>query len=165
MDIPEGVYTIGSTWVISRPGVTIRGAGPGKTILMRDPQFSGRSRQDGCRKATISNLTLDGNGTGTVIGLNGDRVAADTIEVKNFTHIGIAVPASGCRITKSVVTGFGSADAPSMGIWHDAGKLPTNSTITIDHNAITEQRHVRNLLHRRRSRRYKQCDKWEPYYR
>ena len=136
VDIPEGVYTIGSTWVISRTGVSIRGAGPGKTILMRDPQFSGLLVKMDAKGSTISNLTLDGNGTGTVIGLNGDRVAADTIEVKNFTHIGIAVPASGCRITNSVVTGFGSADVPSMGIWHDAGKLPTNSTITIDHNAI-----------------------------
>jgi hypothetical protein len=137
VDIPEGVYTIGSTWVISRPGVTIRGAGPGKTILMRDPKFSGLLVKMDAERSTISNLTLDGNGTGTVIGLNADSVAADTIEVKNFTHIGIAVAASGCRITKSVVTGFGSADAPSMGIWHDAGKLPTKSTITIDHSTIT----------------------------
>jgi hypothetical protein len=137
VDIPEGTYTIGSTWVISRPGVTIRGAGIGKTILMRDPQFSGLLVKMDAKGSTISNLTLDGNGTGTVIGLNSDRVAADRIDVKNFTHIGIAVPSSGCRITNSVVTGFGSADAPSMGIWHDAGKLPTTSTITIDHNAIT----------------------------
>ena len=136
VDVPEGVYTIGSTWVISRPGVTIRGAGPGKTILVRDPQFAGVLVKMDAENSTISNLTLDGNGTGTVISLNRVGVTADMIEVKNFTHIGIAVPASGCRITKSVVTGFGTADAPSMGIWHDAGKLPTNSTITIEHSAI-----------------------------
>jgi hypothetical protein len=137
VDIPEGAYTIGSTWVISTPGVTIRGAGRGKTILTRDPQFSGLLVKMDGKGSTISNLTLDGNGTGTVIGLSGDSVTADTIEVKNFTHIGIAVPASGCRVTNSIVTGFGSADAPSMGIWHDAGKLPTNSTITIDHSSVT----------------------------
>ena len=136
VDVPEGVYTIGSTWVISRPGVTIRGAGPGKTILVRDPQFAGVLVKMDAENSTISNLTLDGNGTGTVISLNHVGVTADMIEVKNFTHIGIAVPASGCRITKSVVTGFGTADAPSMGIWHDAGKLSTNSTITIEHSAI-----------------------------
>jgi len=137
VDIPEGVYTIGTTWVISRPGVIIRGAGRGKTILMRDPQFAGVLVKMDAEGSTISNLTLDGKGTSTVIGLDAARVAADTIEVKNFTHIGIAVPASGCRITNSVVSGFGSAEAPSMGIWHDAGKLPTNSTITIDHSAVT----------------------------
>src|SRR5689334_315012 len=107
VDIPEGVYTIGSTWVISKPGVTIRGAGRGKTTLMRDPQFSGLLVKMDAEGSTISNLTLDGNGTGTVIGLNGDSVAVDTIEVRNFTHIGIAVAASDCRIRKSVVSGFG----------------------------------------------------------
>lgn len=137
LDIPEGVYTIGSTWAISRPGITIRGAGPGKTTLMRDPQFSGPLVRMNAERSTISNMTLDGNGTGTVISLNANSVTVDTIEVKNFTHIGIAVASSGCRITKSVVRGFGRADAPSMGIWHDAGKLPTRSTITIDHNTIT----------------------------
>jgi Right handed beta helix region len=136
VEIPEGVYTIGSTWVISRPGVTIRGVGPGKTILMRDPQFAGVLVKMDAENTTISNLTLDGNGTGTVISLNRSGVNVDTIEVKNFTHIGIAVPASGCRISKSVVTGFGKAEAPSMGIWHDEGKLPTNSAITIEHSTI-----------------------------
>ena len=136
IDLPEGVYAIGSTWVISRPGVTIRGAGPGKTILMRDPQFAGVLVKMDVENSTISNLTLDGNGTGTVISLNRGSVTADTIEVKNFTHIGIAVPPSGCRLTKSVVIGFGTADAPSICIWHDAGKLPTNSTITIERSTI-----------------------------
>jgi hypothetical protein len=125
IDLPEGVYAIGSTWVISRPGVTIRGAGPGKTILMRDPQFAGVLVKMDVENSTISNLTLDGNGTGTVISLNRGSVTADTIEVKNFTHIGIAV-----------VIGFGAADAPSICIWHDAGKLPTNSTITIERSTI-----------------------------
>ena len=136
IDLPEGVYAIGSTWVISRPGVTIRGAGPGKTILMRDPQFAGVLvvKMD-VENSTISNLTLDGNGTGTVISLNRGSVTADTIEVKNFTHIGIAVLPSGCRLTKSVVIGFGTADAPSICIWHDAGKLPT-TTITIERSTI-----------------------------
>ena len=137
VDIPEGVYTIGSTWVISRPGVTIRGAGRGKTILMRGPQLAGVLVKVDGEGTTIANMTLDGKGTGTVISLNGDRVTLDTIEVKNFTHIGIAVPASGCRVTNSVVTGIGTAEAPSMGIWHDAGKLPTSSTITIDHSSVT----------------------------
>lgn len=135
VDVPEGAYTIGSTWVISRAGVTIRGAGPGQTILVCDPQFAGvLVKMDAAEISTISNLTVDGNGTDTVISLNRVGVIADMIEVKNFTHNGM-VPASGCRITKSVVTGFGTADAPSMGIWHDAGKLPTNSTITIAHSA------------------------------
>jgi hypothetical protein len=135
VDIPEGVYAIGSTWVFSRPGVTIRGAGPRKTILMRDPQFAGVLVKMDAENSTISNLTLDGNGTGTVISLNRGSVTADTI-VKNFTHIGIAVPPSGCPLTKSVVIGFGTADAPSICIWHDAGKLPTNSTIPIERSTI-----------------------------
>jgi hypothetical protein len=104
---------------------------------MRDPQFSGPLVRMNTERSTISNMTLDGNGTGTVISLNANSVTVDTIEVKNFSHIGIAVVSSGCRITKSVVRGFGRADAPSMGIWHDAGKLPTRSTIRIDHNTIT----------------------------
>jgi len=137
VDLPEGLYTIGSTWVISRPGVTIRGAGPGKTILMRNPKFDGALVRMDAENGTITNLTLDGNGAATVILLDRPGITADTIEVKNFTHIGITVPASGCRITKCLVSGLGIADAPSMGIWHDAGKIPTKkSTITIDHSTI-----------------------------
>jgi hypothetical protein len=136
VDLPEGLYTIGSTWVISKPGVTIRGAGLGKTILVRDPRFDGALVRMEAENATITNLTLDGNGTATVISLDRPGVTADTIEVKKFTHIGIAVSASGCRITKCVVSGFGTAGAPSMGIWHDAGKIPTKSTITVDHSTI-----------------------------
>jgi hypothetical protein len=138
LDVPEGLYTIGSTWVISKPGITIRGAGIGKTILKRDSNFSGvLVRMDG-QNSALSNLTLDGNGTRTVLSLNCAGATADTIEVKNFTHVGIAVPASGCRITKCLVTGLATAAAPSMGIWHDAGKSPTESTITIDHSVIKD---------------------------
>ena len=136
LEIPEGTYTIDTTLVVSKPAVTIRGAGPGKTVLMRASNFDGvLVRMDG-ESSTLSNLTLDGNGTRTVLSLTGTGVTADTIEVKNFTHIGITVPASGCRITKCLVSGLGTADAPSMGIWHDAGKIPTKSTITIDHSTI-----------------------------
>ena len=31
LELPQGVFTIGSTWTISKPRVTIRGAGIGKT--------------------------------------------------------------------------------------------------------------------------------------
>jgi hypothetical protein len=138
LDVPEGLYTIGSTWGISKPGITIRGAGIGKAILKRDPKFSGvLVRMDG-EKSTLSNLTLDGDGTRTVLSLNGPGVTADTVELKNFTHIGIAVPASGCRITQCLIAGLGTAAAPSMGIWHDAGRAPSESTITIDHSVIKD---------------------------
>src|SRR5205809_4445677 len=126
LEIPEGTYTIDTTLVVSKPAVTIRGAGPGKTVLMRASNFDGvLVRMDG-ESSTLSNLTLDGNGTRTVLSLTGTGVTADTIEVKNFTHIGITVPASGCRITKCLVSGLGTADAPSMGIWHYAGKSLQN---------------------------------------
>jgi hypothetical protein len=136
LEVPEGLYTIGSTWVISKPGLTIHGAGPGKTVLMRDPKFNGALVTMDGERSTLSNLTLDGNGTATVLSLNRAGVTADTIEVKNFTHIGIAVPASDCRITKCRISGFGTAAAQSMGIWHDAGKASTESTIAIDHSTI-----------------------------
>lgn len=136
LDLPEGVYTIGSTWTISKPGITIHGAGPGKTVLIRDPNFNGvLVRMDG-EKSALSNLTLDGNGTRTVVSLNRARITLDSIEVKNFTHIGIAVPASDCRITGCLISGLGTAAAQSMGIWHDAGKIPSESTITIEHSTI-----------------------------
>jgi hypothetical protein len=138
LEVPEGVYTIGSTWVISKPGVTIRGAGPGKTILVRDQKFNGvLVRIDG-EKSTLSNVTLDGNGTATVLSLNGPSITADTIEVKNFTHVGIAVPASGCRITNCTVTALKDPTPASIGIWHDAGRAPTNATIVMDHNKIKD---------------------------
>ncbi len=138
LDLPEGVYTIASTWAISRAGVTIRGAGAGKTILIRDPKFNGvMVKMDGAN-STISNLTLDGNGTATVISLNRPGSVADTIEVKNFDHIGIAVPSSDCRISKCLVSGFGNPAIQSIGIWHDAGRGPSDATITIDHNTIKE---------------------------
>ena len=136
LDLPEGVYTIASTWVISRAGVTIRGAGAGKTVLIRDPKFDGvMVKMDGAN-STISNLTLDGNGTATVISLNRPGGVADTIEVKNFDHIGIAVPASDCRVSNCLISGFGEASIQSIGIWHDAGRTPTASTIGIDRNTI-----------------------------
>jgi len=87
-------------------------------------------------KSIISNLTLDGNRTATVLSLNRTGAAADTIEVKNFAHIGIAVPASGCRISKCLVIGFGDPAIQSIGIWHDAGRTSTDATLTIDHNTV-----------------------------
>lgn len=138
LNVPEGVYTLGSTWVISRSGVTIRGAGPGKTVLTRDPNFNGvLVRMDG-EKSALSNLTLDGNGTRTVVSLNRAGITLDSIEVKNFTHIGIAVPASDCRITGCLISGLGTAAAQSMGIWYDAGKIPSESTITIENSTIVD---------------------------
>jgi hypothetical protein len=138
LDLAEGTYTIASTWTISRAGVTIRGAGIGKTILVRDPKFDGVMVKMDAENSIISDLTLDGNGTATVISLNRPGAVADTIEVKNFGHIGIAVPASDsdCRITKCFISGFGNPAIQSMGIWHDTGRAPTNATLTIDHNTI-----------------------------
>ena len=138
LDVPEGIYTIGSTWVISKPGITIRGAGTGKTILMRDSNFKGvLVRMDG-NGSTLSSLTLDGNGTGTVLSLNGAAVTADTLDVKNFTHVGIAVPASGCHITNCTITALRNPTPSSIGIWHDAGRGPSDATIVIDHNTIKD---------------------------
>jgi hypothetical protein len=138
LDLAEGTYTIASTWTISRAGVTIHGAGIGKTILVRDPKFDGVMVKMDAENSVISDLTLDGNGTATVISLNRPGAVADTIEVKNFGHIGIAVPASDsdCRITKCFISGFGNPAIQSIGIWHDAGKLSTDATLTIDHNTI-----------------------------
>lgn len=138
LDIPEGVYTVGTTWTISRPGITIRGAGPGKTVFVRAPDFNGVLVRMDAENSTISNLTLDGNGTVTVISLNRPGVTADTVEVKKFTHIGIAVPASNCMISKCLISGLGEAAAPSMGIWHDAGKAPSESTITIENSRVQD---------------------------
>ena len=136
LDLPEGVYTIASTWTISRAGVTIRGAGAGKTVLIRDPKFNGvMLKMDGAN-STVNNLTLDGNGTAMVISLNRPGAVADTINVKNFDHIGIAVPASDCRVSNCLISGFGQASIQSIGIWHDAGRTPTASKIVIDRNTI-----------------------------
>ncbi|HTE88624.1 MAG TPA: right-handed parallel beta-helix repeat-containing protein, partial [Terriglobales bacterium] len=136
LDLPEGVYTIASTWTISRAGVTIRGAGAGKTVLIRDPKFNGvMLKMDGAN-STVNNLTLDGNGTAMVISLNRPGAVADTIDVKNFDHIGIAVPASDCRVSNCLISGFGQASIQSIGIWHDAGRTPTASKIVIDRNTI-----------------------------
>jgi hypothetical protein len=132
LEIPEGLYTIGSTWVISRPGVTIHGAGVGKTIFMRDPSYNGVLIKMDAEGSKLCNLTLDGNGTATVLSLNRVKVIADTLEVKNFARIGIAVPVSGCRVTNCTITGINIPSAQTMGIWHDAGRGPTDATIMID---------------------------------
>jgi len=86
VDLPEGLYTIESTWVISKPGVTIRGAGTGKTILMRDPKFNGVLVKIDAEGSTLSNLMLDGNGTATVLSLNGAGITADTLDIKT-SHV------------------------------------------------------------------------------
>ena len=141
LDLVEGTYTIASTWTIPKAGVTIRGAGIGKTILIRDPKFDGvMVNMDGAN-SIITGLTLDGNGTARVIFLNRPGDVADTIEVKNFTQIGVAVPALafGCHISHCVVTGNQDLPLGSMAIWHDAGKrpLPTSDPLIIDHNTVT----------------------------
>lgn len=141
LDLVEGTYTIASTWRIPRAGVTIRGAGIGKTILIRDPKFDGVMVNMDGTNSTITGLTLDGNGTARVTFLNRPGVVADTIEVKNFSHIGIAVaaPAYRCRITNCIVNGNQDLPQGSMAIWHDAGKelLPVGDPLIIDHNTIT----------------------------
>jgi hypothetical protein len=134
LDVPQGVYTIGSTWMISRAGVTIRGAGTGKTVLIRDQRFDGALVKMDAPNSLISNLTLDGNGIAHVLFLDRPGVVADTVEVKNFTHIGIAVPASGCRVTNCLISG--PSIQTTMGVWHDAGPTSTDSTIMIDHNVV-----------------------------
>jgi hypothetical protein len=136
LELPEGVYRIASTWSISKGGITIHGAGLGKTILMRDPHFDGVLVRMDAEGSRLSNLTLDGNGTATVLTLNRSGITADTLDVKNFTHVGIAVPGSGCRVTNCTVTALGNPTPASMGIWHDAGRGPTDATIMIDHNTI-----------------------------
>src|SRR5437763_209681 len=66
-EVSEGVYTIGSTWVIARSGVTIRGAGSGKTVFIRDPKFDGFLFKIDGENSTLSSVTLDGNRTRSVI--------------------------------------------------------------------------------------------------
>ncbi len=142
LELPEGTYTIGSTWNIPRGGITIRGAGMGKTVLVRSESFRGVLVNLNGEGSTIMGLTIDGKcpgvgqKTGAELALHQLNQIADMIEVKNFCHIGIAVPASGCRVTRCVVTGLGNPAIPSVGIWHDAGKEPTDATITIDHNVV-----------------------------
>jgi hypothetical protein len=84
--------------------------------------------------SSITNLTLDGNGTARVLFLDRPGVVADTVEVKNFTHIGIAAPASGCRVTNCFISG--PSTQSTMGVWHDAGRTSFDATIVIDHNVI-----------------------------
>ena len=135
-ELPEGIFTIGSTWTISKPRVTIRGAGIGKTVFVRDQSFNGPMVKIDADGAKLTNLTVDGKGVSTAISLHAAGAAADTLEVKNFTHIGIAVSASDCRVTNCVVIGLGTPGVPSIGIWHDAGTTSTQSMITVDHNII-----------------------------
>jgi hypothetical protein len=87
LNVPEVLSNIGSTWAILKPGIAIRGAGPGKIILMRDPNFKGVLVRMDAERGTLSNLTLDDNGTAGVLSLNRTGVTANTLEVKNFTHI------------------------------------------------------------------------------
>ena len=143
LDLPEGKYTIGSTWVISRAVITIRGAGMGKTLLVRSDSFRGALIHMNGEGSTITNLTIDGNcpgpghKTGGELGMHRPKQVAEMVEVKNFCHIGIGIGASECRVTRCVITGVRDPAIPSIGIWHDAGKEPTNAVITIDHNLVT----------------------------
>jgi len=136
LELPEGTYTVGSTWTIRRTGITIRGAGIGKTVLTRDPTFTGSLVVIGAENSSITNLTIDGKRTVNMVFLARTGDVADTIEVKGFTHIGIAVPpsGSGCRISNCLITGPGT---PSSGIWRDTGRTDTASTLIINHNTVT----------------------------
>ena len=136
LELPEGTYTIGSTWTIRRTGITIRGAGIGKTVVTRDPAFTGSLVVIGAENSSITNLTIDGKRTVNMVFLTRTGDVADTIEVKGFTHVGIAVPpsGSGCRISNCLITGPGT---PSSGIWRDTGPTDTASTLMINHNTVT----------------------------
>jgi hypothetical protein len=138
LDLAEGTYTIASTWDIPRAGVTIRGAGIGKTILVRDPQFSGVMVNMNGENGTITGLTLDGGETAKeVLFFHKPGGIADAIEVKNFRRIGIAVAATDCTINKCLVTGLGDNVAnQGMGIWRDAGKTDISSKLTVSNCTI-----------------------------
>lgn len=141
-EIAEGTYHIASTWTISRDHITVRGAGIGKTILIREPGFTGHLIAMNGEDSMIIALTIDGNGRGlsdkmgAELLLHKPRQVAQGIEVKNFAHIGIAVFPSECRVTQCRITGLGD-DTNTAGIWHDAGPTSTDSTIMIDHNTVT----------------------------
>jgi Right handed beta helix region len=135
-DLPEGTYTIASTWTISRPGVTIHGAGIGKTVLVRDPSFNGIMVKMNGIGNSITDLTIDGNGTSRALFLNGKGGAVKMIEVKNYSLIGIGVTAGDCVIDNCLITGSGSDAIRAFGIWRDAGKTDTSSALTITNNTI-----------------------------
>src|SRR5438094_6390301 len=121
LDLPEGKYTIGSTWVISRAVITIRGAGMGKTLLVRSDSFRGALIHMNGEGSTITNLTIDGNcpgpghKTGGELGMHRPKQVAEMVEVKNFCHIGIGIGASECRVTRCVITGVRDPAIPSIG--------------------------------------------------
>jgi hypothetical protein len=141
-EIAEGTYHIASTWTVSRDHITVRGAGIGKTVLIREPGFSGHLICMNGEDSMITALTIDGNGRGQSVkmgpelALHKPREVAQGIEVKNFAHIGIAVFPSECRVSQCRISGLGD-DTDTMGIWHDAGPTSTDSTIMIDHNTVT----------------------------
>jgi len=142
LDLAEGTYLIGSTWTISRDHITVRGAGIGKTLLVRKPGFNGHLISMNGEGNMITGLTIDGNGrnqtgkTGAELALHKPKEVAQAMEVKNFAHIGIAVFPSECRVSQCRIIGLGD-DTDTMGIWHDAGPTSTDSTIMIDHNTVT----------------------------
>jgi hypothetical protein len=142
-ELPEGTYTIGSTWTIPRAGITIHGAGVGKTVLVRDANFKGPLVNMNGEGSTITDLTIDGNcqrqeKTAPELALHGAKEIAEKVEVKNFCHIGIAVFPSECRVSRCFITGLGDPAIQNIGIWHDAGRLPTSAAITIDHNVVKD---------------------------
>jgi hypothetical protein len=140
-EIPEGIYHIARTWTISRDHIMIRGAGIGKTVLIRQPGFTGHLISVYSEGSTITGLTIDGNGRGQTpkmgpeLSLHRPRETAQAIEVKNFAHVGIAVYQPECRVTRCQITGLGG-DTDTMGVWYGAG-TSTDSPIMIDHNTIT----------------------------
>jgi hypothetical protein len=142
-ELPQGTYTIGSTWTIPRAGITIRGAGVGKTVLVRDADFKGPLVNMNGEASTITALTIDGNcqrqeKIAPELALHGAKEIAEKVEVKNFCHIGIAVFASECRISRCIITGVGGPAIQNIGIWRDAGRLPTSAVITLDHNVVKD---------------------------
>ena len=90
LDLPEGAYTIASMWTITREGLTIRGAGIGKTVLRCDPKFTNIMVHIKGANTTITNLTLDGNGTTPggrkVEVLYRDSAASDSSASKRLTE-------------------------------------------------------------------------------
>src|SRR5205814_8540601 len=80
LDLAEGTYTIGSTWRISKPGITIRGAGIGKSVLSRDRHLDGIMVYVDGMKSTFTGLTLDGYARASVIFLNRPGDVAHTIQ-------------------------------------------------------------------------------------
>lgn len=130
---PTDLRLISSTLVVT---ANLFGQGIGKTVLRRAPGFTGIMIAVSAPNVTLSGFTLDCQGAGDGIVLDGNGDGVDTVEVQDSPHISIGVRGANCVINNCNLHAANYSGAP-VGLWRDAGFIDSTTLLTVTNSTFT----------------------------